>query len=133
MIFNKESFVQLVNALREQYDKDCAYAHKMGDLLNSAEIPPYDWDVVHRFLVSQIQKQFPPSKDGHCEFERYCFELNFGRDLDGKVNYSAEELWLLMNGAEAKKIVSTHPLIDDSEVNNIKVNDAEVLSPSKNK
>ena len=80
-------------------------------------------------MVSQIQKQFPPSKEGECEFERYCFELNFGRDLDGNVVITPEMLWDKLN--EVKNIPSTHPLIDDSAVNSIEVNDAEVLSPSK--
>lgn len=235
MTFTKESFIQLVDVLREQYDKDCAYAHKMGELLNSAEIPTYNWDSVNRFLVSQIQKQFPPSKEGECEFERYCFELNFGRDLDSNVVITPEMLWDKMSSSfvvkeiefaraiiilnqlgldyetittksteeldellktflthtiasiglefrnfnnawkehdeqirkvgkpislvefssglaekyldkiypnkfirlnwktlEDLNIPSTHPLIDDSAVNNIEVNDAEVLSPSKN-
>lgn len=97
MIFTKESFIALVDVLREQYDKDCAFSKKMGDLLNSKDIPPYDWDKVNRYLITQVQLMFPPNAEGFCEFEHYCYELNFGRDNDGVVVLTAEDLWEKLN------------------------------------
>lgn len=91
MVFNETSFVAAIVALREQHDVDVAYSSSLEKLFNGKDIPTYNNSPLVNYLFLALQSQFPPV-DGECEIERYCYELDYGRNA-GKEVISPSELY----------------------------------------
>lgn len=90
-MFTKDTFIEIINALREQYVLDVSYSVLLEKLLNADTVPSYDNSKLVNLLITMLQVQFPPM-DGICEIERYCYELDFGY-TDGFQVISASDLW----------------------------------------
>jgi len=91
MLFTESTFVSTINVLREQYAFDASYSMLLGNLLKADDVPAYDNSKIVNHLFLLMQEQFPP-KNGVCEIERFCWELNFGY-VEGVEVISASDLY----------------------------------------
>ena len=140
VLLTREHFVSTIDAIRMQLHKDYAYADAVSSLFNTDSIGPYDNSLLVKQLISLLQMYFPRDKEGFCDIEHYCFELNFGKCSDQElitaedlyyrliskediaeskdlkpnisVNFS-NELRTVVDALGNEHLVSTHPLIDD--------------------
>ena len=140
VLLTREHFVSTIDAIRMQLHKDYAYADAVSSLFNTDSIGPYDNSLLIKQLISLLQMYFPRDKEGFCDIEHYCFELNFGKcgeqefitaeDLycrliskediaeskDLKPNISvnfSKELRTVVDALGNEHLVSAYPLIDD--------------------
>ncbi len=112
MLFNESTFVATINVLREQYEFDASYSELFSKVLSAEGVPAYDNSKLVNHLFKLLQEQFPP-RDGVCEIERYCWDLDFGY-VDGVQLISPSDLYhSLMSG----KVV----MLPAAVVNNIDV------------
>lgn len=103
MVFDKVSFVSVIDAMYSQSKIDEKYSERVSDLFKSEGIvPTYDNSELFNVLLELLQRQFVP-EGGSCEIERYCFELNYGYTSDGSRVITPEMLWDQLNGALLKK------------------------------
>ena len=79
VLLTREHFVSTIDAIRMQLHKDYAYADAVSSLFNTDSIGPYDNSLLVKQLISLLQMYFPRDKEGFCDIEHYCFELNFGK------------------------------------------------------
>ena len=79
VLLTQEHFVSTIEAIRMQLHKDYAYADAVSSLFNTDSIGPYDNSLLIKQLISLLQMYFPRDKEGFCDIEHYCFELNFGK------------------------------------------------------
>lgn len=86
MTIDKKLFIDTVNALQKQYDIDKARAKTLSEIYGS-DIDPNDNCYLTGAIFNILQKQFVPK--GPCYIEIFCYDQNFGRE----VNKSAAELW----------------------------------------
>lgn len=140
VLLTREHFVSTIDAIRMQLHKDYAYADAVSSLFNTDSIGPYDNSLLIKQLISLLQMYFPRDKEGFCDIEHYCFELNFGKCGDQEL-ITAEDLYYRLISkediAESKDLkpnisvnfsnklrtvvdalgnehlVSSHPFIDD--------------------
>jgi hypothetical protein len=77
MLFTESTFVRTIEVLREQSNYDQSYSRSIESLFGAENVPLYQNHLLTNHLFLLLQEQFPP-KNGVCEIERYCWELNFG-------------------------------------------------------
>lgn len=92
VLLTQEHFVSTIDAIRMQLHKDCTYADAVCSLFNTDSIGPYDNSLLIKQLISLLQMYFPRDKEGFCDIEHYCFELNFGKCGDQEL-VTAEDLY----------------------------------------
>lgn len=103
MVFDKVSFVSVLEAMYSQSKIDEKYSERVSDLFKSEGIvPTYDNSLLFNVLLKLLQRQFVP-EGGCCEIERYCFELNYGFTSDGIRVITPEMLWEQLNVTLLKK------------------------------
>lgn len=90
-MYNKQTFINTINVLKEQYDYDEAYTTQLESLIHVEGIPSYNNSILINHIMGSLQAQFIPL-NGDCEIERYCYELNFGY-IDGIQRITPEDLW----------------------------------------
>lgn len=109
-ILSKEVFMSAIESVREQMYQDNKHAVAVAEIFNTDGINVYDNSRLIKTAVSLLQVYFPRDKDGFCEIEHYCFDMNFGK-IGNDVLITPEDLWdRLSNKKEV--LVSTHVLID---------------------
>lgn len=127
MVFDKVSFVSVIDAMYSQSKIDEKYSENVSDLFKSDGIvPTYDNSRLFNVLLELLQKHFVPVK-GCCEIERYCFELNYGFTSEGVRVITAEMLWEQLNGALLKKDSSSVCLVEEEKTAKIKAEEEEKL------
>lgn len=92
VLLTQEHFVSTIDAIRMQLHKDYAYADAVSSLFNTDSIGPYDNSLLVKQLISLLQMYFPRDKEGFCDIEHYCFELNFGKCGEQEL-ITAEDLY----------------------------------------
>ncbi len=98
-MFTEETFIQTLDVLRKQHEKDMAYATSIEKAINAKDVPTYDNSELTNHLFGMLQKQFP-SSNGECEIERFCYELNYGF-WGGKQVLTAKNLWDALHKRES--------------------------------
>lgn len=98
-IILKEVFISSIEAIRIQNYKDSVSADLIGKVFNSDSVNPYDTSLLSKTIIQLLQVFFPRDKNGFCEIEHYCFEMNFGK-VDGMEFISPEDLWDRLNMKE---------------------------------
>ncbi|MGL4971636.1 MAG: hypothetical protein ACRC6H_00685 [Culicoidibacterales bacterium] len=88
----KSHFIATIEAIRMQLHKDLSYADAVSLIFNTDSIGPYDNSLLVKQLISHLQIFFPRDKDGFCEIEHYCFDMNFGKIGDQEL-VTVEDLW----------------------------------------
>ena len=102
MVFDKVSFVSVIDALYKQSRIDEKYSEDLSDLIKSDGIvPTYNNSCLFNVLIELLQKQFIPV-GGCCEIERYCFELRYGYNSEGIRVITPEMLWDQLNSGNVK-------------------------------
>ena len=99
VLLTQEHFVSTIEAIRMQLHKDYAYADAVSTLFNTDSIGPYDNSILIKQLISLLQMYFPRDKEGFCDIEHYCFELNFGKCGDQEL-ITAEDLYCILISKE---------------------------------
>lgn len=112
-ILFKEVFISAVESIREQMQQDNKHAASIAEIFNTDGINTYDNSKLVKTAISLLQVQFPRDKEGFCEIEHYCFDMNFGK-IGNDILVTPEDLWDRLHN-EKEAIVSTHPLIDDQK------------------
>ncbi len=91
MLFTESTFIKTIEVLKEQHEIDLSYSLLLEKTLGADNVPPYDNSRLKNHLFILLQTEFTP-KNGHCEIERYCWELNFGMS-DGKQVITPSDLY----------------------------------------
>lgn len=83
----KRLFIETIYALEQQYDKDVAFAKKLGEILDG-EVAVADNSALTTQIFRLLYHFFPPLKK-YCPIQSFCYEENFGRSTDR----TPEDLW----------------------------------------
>jgi hypothetical protein len=86
MAISKQLFITSIENMRKHYDQEKARAKMLSEIYG-ADIDPIDNSKLYDTIFSLLRTQFP--KNHYCYIEAYCWDQNFGRD----VNKSIETLW----------------------------------------
>ena len=78
MIINEIEFKAILSSLRAQYDYDAARAEKLSNIYGS-DVMPSDNTRLTNSLFRVLHLRFPPLRDGYCDIQTFCYDLNFGR------------------------------------------------------
>ena len=89
MLFDRQEFIETINALRSQYDFDVDTCKVIGKALN-CEFPLNNNSRLTNQVFKLLHKQFPPSTKGYCVIQHFCYEQNFGRNGS---SLTVEILW----------------------------------------
>ena len=110
MKFSKVEFVEVIEALREQYDHDLKKSKIFSDTFG---VEALDNSRITNQVFKMLQSQFPPQGD-HCLIHWFCYVMNFGRWHKKDVLTSAD-LWdLLIINLEVKdEEILTGDFIDE--------------------
>lgn len=79
MQISKNTFKEIIEALRGQYDYDKAKSEKLTEIYGS-DVQPTDNSRLTNQLFKILHAQFPPSGD-FCDIQSFCYELDFGRKI----------------------------------------------------
>ena len=90
-MINREQFIESIEALKLQNDKDLLFNLSITELLKCDHMPMYDNSALSVTIISLLGLEFDAT-----EIERYCYELNFGRVLDADLK-TIEDLWNHVN------------------------------------
>ena len=85
----KELFIESVNALRDQHDKEVARAKTLSEIYGS-DIDPVDNSLLTNIILENLRSHFPVQEE--CDIAYFCYEQDFGR----KINKGPEALWVDM-------------------------------------
>ena len=115
VLLTQEHFVSTIEAIRMQLHKDYAYADAVSTLFNTDSIGPYDNSLLVKQLISLLQMYFPRDKEGFCDIEHYCFELNFGKCGDQEL-ITAEDLYRRLIDKTVNHYVETFKKVEQRMV-----------------
>ena len=102
----KELFIETINAIQTQYEKDWKNSDKLSEVFNSF-VEPYDNSLLTNQLLKILNKIFNIKENEYgSDIEYFMWELEFGKKYtegciskDGKniPLATAEDLWNLIN------------------------------------
>ena len=99
---SKEVFVSMIESLKLQVENDVLFSKKLSDLFKiKEELPLYDNSFLSHSLTVAISTLFDESVRDYfmSEINRFCYELNFGREQGSDLT-SPEELWERLNSVK---------------------------------
>lgn len=76
---SKGIFVMVLESIRNQVVKDKLSTDLVSQVFPGSEIACYDNSTIIKALLELTRVFIPRDKNGHCELEHYCFELDFGK------------------------------------------------------
>jgi len=76
---SKEQFVEVLEALREQYGIDKINAEVVGNIFKCDLDGKYDNSLLSNAIIGLLRNYFPQDEDGHCEIVHWAYVLNFGK------------------------------------------------------
>lgn len=97
----KDNFVEVINSLRAQIDRDIRYSEVLGDLLRVEGVPLYDSSALIHALSIALESSFSKLDGAKCmeEINRFCYDLNFGT-VEGSDIKTPEDLWYKLTRAK---------------------------------
>lgn len=86
MTLHKTLFISMVEALRDQNDKDLERAKLLSDIYGR-DIDPTDNSLLTSAIFQVLKEAF--GDEGLDDIQHFCFELDYGRNA----NKGADQLW----------------------------------------
>lgn len=115
-MITEQFFTHIIDTVEAQMRYDVEQSDSLSSVLKIEEgaVPVYDNSRVIRLALDFLHLFFPKDENGFSCIEHYCFDLNFGKSLDGPVKTSKDLYHELVPCEEY--MVLTHPLIDNDVV-----------------
>jgi hypothetical protein len=67
-------------------------------------------------LIAVLHWSFPKDENNFSEIEHYCFDMNFGKQVEGEGKTASELYSELISNARYDFMASTHPFIDEKKI-----------------
>jgi hypothetical protein len=78
-MIEKQTFIEAIEAMRIQYEKDKNYSYSIGEIFSTSDCNLYDNENLYKKIIELLRVWFPVDENGFCEIEIYCFQMNFGK------------------------------------------------------
>lgn len=111
-MISKEQFISAIESMRVQTALDYNNSYQIGKIFGCDAVGGYNNSLLIKSIISLLWNYFP-KRDGFCEIEHYCFDLNFGKNGEEEL-ITPEDLWNRLisepeeeQGLYAKRDIST--------------------------
>ena len=88
-MIEKQIFIEAIEAMRCQYEKDKEHSGSIGKIFSTEDCNLYDNENLYKEIIKLLRIWFPVDDDGFCELEHFCWFLEFGK----VENISIEEFY----------------------------------------
>lgn len=100
-MINEKTFVAVINNMRDQYDKDNERAKALSEIYGS-DIDPVDNKLLTESIWIMLMETF---NDDQIEtIQHFCYEQDFGRKLELKVETLYEQLIKQIDVTDAREV-----------------------------
>jgi hypothetical protein len=91
MHITKDTFIKIINTIRDQSDFDSKRALETGSVMG-CDLDPYNNSRLVNLLFKLLHEKFLPQA-GVCKIQQFCFDLDFGRQGLDQIKDPVANLW----------------------------------------